>query len=261
MTQSFADNWKVYLMEALCLGIFMTSASAMTTILEYPGSYVNRLIPDGFIRLCLMGVSMGLTAIAIFYSPFGKLSGAHMNPAVSLVFVRLGKLKTTDAIFYMVFQCAGGIFAVSLMSLIIGEAFFHPNVNFVVTKPGIKGAVVAFTYEAVMSFIMMLMVLFFSNKQKTAKYTGLIAGAMVTIFIILSAPVSGFSINPARSLASAVPALQFPSFWIYMTAPFLGMIAAGELFIRRLGKPICAKIVHSSSYDCIFDCGYCKHNH
>lgn len=61
--------------------------------------------------------------------------------------------------------------------------------------------------------------------------------------------------NPARTLASDVPAMQYPSLWIYIAAPFIGMLGAAEVFVRRKGKAICAKMYHSKSYLCIFNCG------
>jgi aquaporin Z len=110
-----------------------------------------------------------------------------------------------------------------------------------------------------MSFGMMIMVLFTSNHPKLARYTGLIAGVMVTCYLILSAPISGFSINPARTIASALPAMRFDAFWIYMTAPFIGMSTAAELYLLLGRKAMCAKFHHSELYTCIFNCGYCKH--
>ena len=82
-------------MEAAGLGIFMISAGVIATILEYPGWPVRQIIADPFWRRVLMGIAMGLTAIGIIYSPWGKRSGAHINPAITLTFLRLRKLKQT----------------------------------------------------------------------------------------------------------------------------------------------------------------------
>ena len=104
-------------MEGLSLGMFMMSASVFGTILEYPFCSIHIFLPSEFIRLCLMGIAMGTTAIAIIYSPMGKLSGAHMNPAVTFSFLILGKMKWTDAIFYSISQLVGGVFFVFMMSV------------------------------------------------------------------------------------------------------------------------------------------------
>jgi aquaporin Z len=260
MVSSLKQNWKIYSMEAICLGLFMVSASFFGTILEYPSSTLHLAIQNDFARLVLMGAAMGTTATLIIYSPMGKLSGAHMNPAVSFTFVRLGKMKWQDGIFYTLFQCLGGVIAVYIMVLVLGEGFTSNPVNYVVTTPGKFGARVAFIVEIAIAFCMMMMVLVTSNNSRLSKYTGLFAGFFVMTYVIVSGPISGFGMNPARSLASAIPAMQFPSFWIYVLAPFIGMLTAAEFYKRVSGAVLCAKMHHSTFYKCIFDCGYCEHN-
>lgn len=247
-------------MEAICLGTFMISASAFATLLEYSESQVRIAVPNSFLRLCLMGVAMGATAIGIIYSPMGKQSGAHMNPAVTLSFAALGKISFTDAFFYLISQLAGGIAAVVLMSVIIGTPF-KDELNYVVTVPGRAGVGLAFSLEAMMAFGMMLMVLVTSNIKKVSKYTGVIAGIFVMSYVILSGPISGFSINPSRTLASAIPSGIYTAFWIYMTAPFIGMFSAAGLYKAIGGRTICAKMNHADGYLCIFNCGYCNGHH
>ena len=80
------DHLPEYLMEGAELGVFMISACLFTALLEYPASPVHGMIADATIRRALIGCSMGATAIAIIYSPWGKQSGAHFNPAVTLTF-------------------------------------------------------------------------------------------------------------------------------------------------------------------------------
>ncbi len=87
---TLSRHWPEYLMEAASLGIFMISAGLVTVILEHPASPIWQVIPDPLFRRFVIGVAMGLTAIAIIYSPWGKQSGAHINPAVTLTFFRLG---------------------------------------------------------------------------------------------------------------------------------------------------------------------------
>ena len=98
------SHWPEYLMEAAGLGLLMLSAGAFGTLLGFPKSPVHQALPSPFARQALMGLAMGLTFIAIVYSPWGKQSGAHLNPVVSLVFWRLGKVRFVDAVFYSIAQ-------------------------------------------------------------------------------------------------------------------------------------------------------------
>ena len=92
------DHWPEYLMEAAGLGLFMVSASVVTTLFEYPHSSLFAALPNPTIRRVLIGIAMGLTAIAIIYSPWGKRSGAHLNPAVAKPFNTHGKEKWPGAV-------------------------------------------------------------------------------------------------------------------------------------------------------------------
>lgn len=251
-------NIRIYLSEGICLGIFMLSASFFATLLEYRHSPIHQWLPDPFSRLVVMGVMMGLTAMAIVYSPVGKLSGAHMNPAVTMSFYVLRKIDVVDAVFYIVFQFLGGLMGVLLMVVFLGGAFTDHPVHFVVTKPGPFDKDFVFLVELLMSFVMMTVVLAVSNSGK-AKWTGVIAGALICMFIVLSATVSGFSINPARTLASAIPSGDYTALWIYLTAPMGGMLLATFIFLVRKRKAICAKMFHDHEYPCLFNCGYCQH--
>jgi aquaporin Z len=257
--QSLALHWPEYFMEAANLGVFMISACIFGVLLEHPGSPFNQLIEDGFVRRVLAGVAMGLTAIGIFTSPWGRRSGAHMNPAVTLTFLSLGKVRKWDALFYVLSQFLGGALGVGVARLLVGMALGDTGVNYVATAPGPQGPAVAFAAELLISFLMMTTVLFVSNDGRTARYTPFVAGALVAIFIAFESPLSGMSMNPARTLGSAVHSLDFTSLWIYFTAPFAGMFAAGQLYRSRFGAHhvFCAKLHHHNNLSrCIFRCNY-----
>ncbi|MCU7926003.1 MAG: aquaporin [Candidatus Thiodiazotropha sp. (ex Dulcina madagascariensis)] len=244
-------------MEAWGLGMFMISAGLVVALLEYPGSPLYPLLPDADLRRVLTGLAMGLTAVGVIYSPWGQRSGAQINPAVTLTFLRLGKIAPLDALFYILAQFAGGTLGVLLVLLLLGEAFSLPPVNQVATMPGAQGPLVAFLAEFVISLGLMLTVLFFMNSQRFARLTGLAAGILVAIYIILVAPLSGMSMNPARTFASAAPGGLWTHAWIYYTAPILGMLAAVDLYrlLRRDTQRMCAKLDHPGHMRCIH-CGY-----
>ena len=191
MWNALKQHWPEYLMEAAGLGLFMISACVFGALLEFPGSPVHQAIPSVFLRRVLMGLAMGTTIASIIYSPWGKQSGAHLNPSVTLTFLRLGKVKAWDAFFYVLFQFLGGITGVALVAAFLGREVAHPAVRYVVTVPGMEGAVIALGAEFAISFGLMSLVLTLTNLPRLARYTGLFAGALVAIYIALEAPFSG----------------------------------------------------------------------
>ena len=238
------------------MGLFMVSAFTFGAILEHPASLIHQAIPGPLLRRLLMGLAMGSTAIGIIYSPWGKQSGGHINPATTITFFRLGKVAPWDALFYIVFQFIGALTGALLASVVLSAWVSHPAVHYVVTTPGNAGAGVAFLAEIGITFILMTVILNVSNSLRLHKFTGLCAGALVATYITLEAPISGMSMNPARSLASAVPAHHWAALWIYFTAPLMGMLLAAEVYVRMKGTQsvVCAKLHHENHMRCIF-CG------
>src|SRR5215472_10252420 len=136
MFKALRKHWPEYLIEAACLGVFMISACTFASVLGYPQSPANMWVMSGIPRRVVMGLAMGLTAIGIIYSPWGKRSGAHLNPAVTLTFWQLGKIAPWDAFFYLVSQFVGGIVGVVVARTFLRSWLAHPDVNFAVTTPG-----------------------------------------------------------------------------------------------------------------------------
>lgn len=236
----------------------MVSACSVTVLLQNPASAIRQMLPSEFVRRLLTGVVMGATAIALIYSPWGKQSGAHFNPSVTLTFFRLGKIEPWDACFYVLAQFIGGTLGVLFSSLIWGRAIAEQNVRYAATLPGVRGIRVAFVAEMVISFVMMTMILNVSNSARIARFTGVIAGALVATYVTLESPLSGMSMSPARSFASAAPRGVWNSLWIYFTAPPLGMMLAAQVYLWLRGKDavFCAKLHHDNDKRCIFRCNH-----
>lgn len=253
--KTLREHWPEYLIEGWALGLFMISAGVVTAAFEAPASPLNAALPNADFRRALIGIAMGLTAIALIHSPWGQRSGAHMNPAVTLTFWRLGKVARWDALFYIAAQFIGGTIGVLLVKLLFGSVFTAPPVSYVVTVPGEPGIGVAFAAELAISTLLMAVVLTVSNSARHARWTGLCAGALVATFITFEAPLSGMSMNPARSFASAFPADIWTAFWIYLAAPVLGMQAAAQWHTRRAARAACAKLLHPADQRCIH-CGH-----
>lgn len=249
------QHWPEYLMEAWGLGLFMLTAGAATVALEAAASPLHGLVADPATRRALIGAAMGLTAVGLIYSPWGRQSGAHLNPAVTLAFLWLGRIARCDAVFYILAQFIGGTLGVLLTFVLFGAAFSHAPVSYIATLPGEGGAGAAFAAEALISFGLMAMVLAFVRRPRLAPYTGLAAGLLIALYIFFEAPLSGMSMNPARSFASAAPSGLWHDAWIYYSAPFAGMIAAAALHRRRADARACAKLYHARDRRCIH-CGY-----
>ena len=258
MIESLEAHWPEYAIEAFCLGTFMLSAAVFATLIYHPGYPLARAIADPIGRNALMGLAMGSTAVALIFSPWGKRSGAHMNPATTLAFLRLGKVAPWDAAFYVAAQFAGGIAGTYAAFLILGQAIADPAVDWVVTVPGQRGAAAAFLAEVAIAYVLLLTVLTVSNVKRLARWTGVFAGALVALYITFEAPVSGMSMNPARTFGSAVWAGRYDALWVYFTAPVLGMLLAAETFlgIGRARLVHCAKFHHDNTQRCIFNCRY-----
>ncbi|MEQ1902785.1 MAG: aquaporin [Pirellulaceae bacterium] len=254
LVRALAAHWPEYLIEATLLGLFMVSASLFAIALFLPESPAMELVPSPLVRRLLMGAAMGATAIALIYSPWGKRSGAHFNPAVTLTFFSLGKIGWPDAAFYIVSQFAGGTAGVLLVSLFANQQMARPEINYVVTVPGPDGVTIAWFVEFAISAVLMYVVLTISNQPRFANWTGVVAGCLVAMNIAITAPLSGMSMNPARTFGSAVPSGTWTAWWVYFTAPPMAMLFAARLYVWIKGRTSvhCAKLHHENLHRCIF---------
>ena len=245
-------NWAEYGLEAFGLGLFMVSACGFGIVLFHPDSWAVTMIPEPLPRRALMGLAMGLTAALNNYAPWGRRSGAHLNPAVTLTFWTLGKMAPKDLVGYVVAQFLGGIAGTAIAVWLWGDRLAAAGVNFVVTVPGPAGVAAAFVAEVAITFGLMAVVLTMLSQPRWSRYAGLAGPALVVLYIAFETPISGMSMNPARSLGSAVFAQEFTSLWIYFLAPPLGMLAAALLSRRWVADKHCAKLVHDHKYRCLF---------
>jgi aquaporin Z len=239
----------------------MISACVFDVLLFDPAWHAMSLFPSAAFRRLLMGITMGGTAVLIIHSPMGKRSGAHFNPAITLTYFRLGKIGWEDAVYYVVFQFVGGVFGVGVAALFLGRSLAVPEVEYVVTVPGRWGATGAFLAELFMAMLLMGTVLLVSNRPSIARYTSYCVGVLIVFYVLVFGPVSGFSINPARTTGSAVFAHVWTGWWLYFIAPLPGMMGAAEMYVRAQGADqiLCAKLHPDPSYPCPFLCCYPLH--
>jgi len=254
MTSRTPVHWREYAIEAALLGMFMISAAAVTTAVDHPSSPVRQLLPEAFVRRALTGLAMGLTAAALVYSPWGRRSGAHFNPSVTLTFYRLGKIRGLDAAGYVAGQFVGGLAGIAVAATFLAPWIASPAVSFVATLPGPSGEAAAFGGELAISFLLMLAVLTVSNHARLTRFTGVVAACLVATFITFEAPLSGMSMNPARTFGPSVVGGLAHGLWLYFVAPPVGMLLAAEVYLRVMGRVAvhCARLHHVGP--CLF-CG------
>jgi aquaporin Z len=214
-------------------------------------SPVAAMLPSASARLLLTGALFAATGSLIAVSPLGRLSGAHLNPAVTLAFWLSGKVHHHDLVAFVLSQCLGALAAATLLKL--GWREFE-TVGYGVTRPGHGlSPLEAAGVEALMTTLLLLTILFFVSHVSTARWTPLAVWAVVTVLVWQGAPYTGTSLNPARSLGPAVVAGVFSNLWVYIAGPLAGSgLATGILLAATDLRPLTAKLFHDAAYPSIF---------
>ena len=241
-------------MEFAEMGLYLFLTCLFATVSQHPRSPIRHLLPNDTVRRACFGISVGATLVAIVLTPWGKQSGGHLNPAMTFTFYRLGKVEFRDAICYGIAQFAGAIAGVVIATVLLLGAPGNPTIRYAATLPGMYGVGVAFIAEVVISCVLMLTVLFVSNHNGLSRFTPFFVGALYAIFITVETPLSGMSMNPARTFGSAFLGRYWNGLWLYFLAPTVGMLIAAELFLLVRGGigPFCAKLHHANDRRCIF---------
>ncbi len=224
-------HWRDYLLEAGGLIVFMLGAGAFGTLFLYPGSPVSQAIPSDLLKHVGLGACLGVVTFGIVFA-IGEKSGAHINPAVTWAFYVQGKINRADAIWYTIAQFAGAVVAPQLLYAAIGAPFADKKVRYATSQPGPGGDLVAFAAEFVISFILMLAVLIALNSERLKEKAPLIIATLIAVYAAFESPLSGMSLNPARSFGSALTANQWDGIWVYFTAPVLAMLLAVGVYNR-----------------------------
>lgn len=181
----------------------------------------------------LLGVAFafGLSVVAMIYS-IGSISGAHLNPAVSLGFFAAGRMKSSDLFGYVVAQCAGAIIASAVLYVIVQGKVGGYDVTangFAQNGWSAYSAASAFLFEVVATFLFLVVILRATAEGGAGPLAGLAIGLTLVVIHLAGIAVSGSSVNPARSLGPALFAggTAMSQLWLYIVAPCLGAVAAG----------------------------------
>jgi aquaporin Z len=249
-------NLSAYLSEFAGTAIMLFIGVSAVAFMWGPGSPVPA-VPNAALRRLLTGILFAGGATAVVYSPLGQISGGHINPAVTLAFWRLGKVPARDAVIYVVMQFLGAVAGAYAAGVAWGG--LTRGVQYAATVPGDgyswAGALAA---ETAITFLLVFLIFVCVNKPKLAPRTGLLAGSLVALLVMIEAPVTGTSLNPARTLGPAILATNYTGLWIYFAGPLAGALIAAAAFTGQWGKQtVCAKLYHTEKYPCPFDsCSY-----
>ena len=184
------------------------------------GAIVINEVSGGAITHVGIALTFGLVVLAMIYT-LGDISGAHLNPAVTLGFWLARRFPTQSVVPYVAAQIGGALTASLLMKVL-----FPTNTLLGATQPA-GNAWQSFVLEIVLTAILMFVILNVSTGAKEKGITaGIAVGAVIGLEAMFAGPISGASMNPARSLAPAVVSFQLHDFWVYLTAPTLGALAA-----------------------------------
>ncbi len=243
-------------MEAAEMAMLMLCICLAGSLLYGRYSAVANLGFSWLARSAIMGAIVAGGTFLIIRSPFGRRSGAHFNPALTVAYYSLGRIHHWDAFSYVMAHFLGGIAGVFFGHLLLGANLSEAPVRYVVTLPGRNGTMIAFLAELITSFALMEVVLLATNHRKLARYTPLFVALVTVFYYMLAMSLSGYSVNPARSFSSALFARVWQGIWIYFVAPGFGMLAAATLYKKVAGadRIYCAKVFHDFESNCPFNC-------
>ncbi len=184
------------------------------------GAIVVNDVAGGSITHVGIALTFGLIVLAMIYS-VGDISGAHLNPAVTLGFFAARRFPGREVLPYIASQCAGALGASGLL-----RALFPEHGTLGATLPA--GTVAqSFVFEFVLTAILMFVVLSVSHGARERGITaGIVVGSVVALEAMFAGPICGASMNPARSLGPAVMSLHLTHLWIYLAAPVAGALLA-----------------------------------
>jgi aquaporin Z len=243
-------HWPEYAIEAGFLAAFVLCAGVASAWAQSGDGSAAELV----VRRLVAGVTMGLVLIAMIYSSWGRRSGTHLNPAITLAYARLGKIGRWDALFYLLAQVAGALAAVWLLR----SGSLLPGVpqSLLSASTGPRNEWTAYLTEFVLSAMGMLLILFTSNHASWFRWTGLVYALLVMLVVACAAPLAGFGMNVARLLAVDLSGDTAALQWLNLLPPLLGMQLAVEAYRLLTGRQqvLCAKLAHNTHGRCIFRC-------
>lgn len=254
LTQNGQLHWLEYGAELLGTAFVIFCGLSAVVFNFGKGLPMEHFIPDRSARLLLTGLLFAGSGSLIAISPLGKLSGAHLNPALSLAFWLQGKMHHHDIGGYILGQFLGAILGTVLLVFVWGD--YAASIRNGVTLPGTAYPLwFVFLTEVSMTFLLVLSIFIFVSSHRLMRWTPLMTWFLMATMVCLGAPISGTSVNPARSFAPALVSWFWQDQWLYWVASPLGaMVAVAAFRLLAVGEReiLTAKLFHVPHYRCIF---------
>ncbi|XGV97660.1 MAG: MIP/aquaporin family protein [Leptolyngbya sp. BL-A-14] len=256
---SWFSSWKPLHWAEYAAELFGTSFNLFVglsaVVLDFgQGLPMETLIPDRSLRLLLTGLLFAGSGSLVAISPLGRLSGGHINPSVTLAFWAQGKMHRQDVVGYIMAQFLGALLGVVLLVTVWRE--HAASIYNGMTLPGSTYSTwVAFWAEVSITFLLVLLIFIFVSSPRLMRWTPLMTWLVVAAMVWLESPISGTSLNPARSFAPALVTALWKDQWLYWIAPPLGSLFAVVAFrlFRPIGREILTgKLFHVPHYRSIF---------
>ena len=241
-------HWAAWLCEFAGTAVLLAGGLSAVFLNFGPSSPVTPHLPSASARLLLTGLLFAGTGSLVAVSPIGRLSGAHLNPAITLAFWTQRKVHPHDVAGYVIAQLLGAFTATACLRLVWGRSAEVLHLG--ATQPG-RGLddVAAAALEAVMTASLVLMILFMTSSARTARWTPVGNWLLVATLVWLGAPYTGASLNPVRSLAPALLAPELAHLWVYLVGPLAGAFLAAAVFAAfRDTHTLTAKLFHDPRY-------------
>ena len=247
-------HWPEYGAELLGTG-FLVFVGLSAVVFDFgTGLPMSTWISNHSTRLLITGLIFAGSGSLVAISPFGKLSGAHINPSVSLAFWVQGKMHIHDLFGYVLAQFLGATIGETLLVLVWRS--YSASVRNGMTLPGVGYPLwLVFLAEAVLTFLLVLLIFVFVSSHRLMHWTPLMNWLLVATMVWQEAPISGTSLNPARSFGPALLSWYWNDQWLYFIAPPLGaLIAVGVYRLLAVGERdvLTAKLFHVSHYRSVF---------
>lgn len=241
-------HWREWGAECLGTAVLLLGGLSAVCLNFGTGSPVSQVLPSPSLRLLLTGILFAGTGSLVAIMPFGRLSGAHLNPVVTLSFWTQGKVHPHDLVGYIAGQLVGGLMGAGLLLLLWGQTARSVRVGATAPGPGVS-PLMAVGLEAGMTAVLVLTILLMTSSARTARWTPLVLWPVITMLVWQGAPFTGTSLNPARSLGPAVLAPLLEPLPIYLVGPLLGgAVGTGLFSLLRSRKTLTAKVFHDARY-------------